>query len=82
MMEQKLALDYRREVKLSPRQLDVLALVAKGHTNQSAAEVLVVSKRTVDFHLRGIYQKLGVNNRLRAVTKAGSLGILPFEGRI
>lgn len=82
MMEQKLALDYRREIKLSPRQLDVLALVAKGHTNQSAAEVLVVSKRTVDFHLRGIYQKLGVNNRLRAVTKAGSLGILPFEGRI
>ncbi len=69
MMESKHNYDFRPAVKLSPRQLDVLSLVAEGHSNQAAADILVVLKRTVDFHLRGIYQKLGVNNRLRAVKK-------------
>jgi DNA-binding CsgD family transcriptional regulator len=40
---------------------------------------MVVSKRTVDFHLANIYQKLQVNNRVQALRAATRLGLIPFE---
>ena len=61
---------------LSPRELDVLKLVAEGKSNQEIALVLVLSLHTVKSHARNIYSKLGVKNRTEAVAKARSLGIL------
>jgi DNA-binding CsgD family transcriptional regulator len=49
--------------KLTPTEERVAALVAEGKTNREAAAALVVSERTVEFHLSHVYRKLGVRSR-------------------
>jgi len=68
-----------RGIRLTPTEVKVLSLIAQGHTSQEAADKMVVSKRTVDFHLANIYQKLQVNNRVQALRAATRLGLIPFE---
>ncbi len=58
---------------LTPRQVDVLALVAAGMTNAEIAERLVVSVRTVDHHVSAILGKLDVQTRRQAAAAAGTL---------
>ena len=55
---------------LTARELEVLALVAEGHTDAEVAEGLVVSLRTVHAHLRSIYRKLDVHTRSAATRYA------------
>jgi non-specific serine/threonine protein kinase len=55
---------------LSPRELEVLRLVADGLTDGQIAEKLYISPRTVGNHLRSIYKKLGVPSRAAAVRQA------------
>jgi DNA-binding NarL/FixJ family response regulator len=55
---------------LTARELQVLRLVAEGHTNVRVAEALFVSEQTVKFHLCNIYRKLGVGNRTEATRHA------------
>jgi DNA-binding CsgD family transcriptional regulator len=55
---------------LSPRELDVLRLVATGATNKAIAARLVLSERTVDRHVSNIFIKLGVSNRAAATAYA------------
>jgi DNA-binding CsgD family transcriptional regulator len=55
---------------LSPRELEVLRLVATGATNRAIAERLVLSERTVDRHLSNIFAKLGVSSRAAATAYA------------
>jgi LuxR family maltose regulon positive regulatory protein len=62
---------------LSERELEVLAAIAEGLTNQETAQRLFISERTVKWHASNIYGKLQVNNRTQAVARARSLGILP-----
>jgi len=61
---------------LSEREIDVLRLLANGLSRQEMAEKLFVSLHTVKTHLRNIYAKLGIHNRLQAINMARSLGIL------
>jgi DNA-binding CsgD family transcriptional regulator len=68
-----------KTIRLSNREIEVLRLVAAGHKSQSAADVLFVSKRTVDFHLENVFYKLGATNRMQAVRAAWALGLLPYE---
>jgi DNA-binding NarL/FixJ family response regulator len=63
-------------VSLSPREREVLALVAQGESNPSIAATLFLSEATVKTHLLHVFEKLGVNDRTRAVTKAMELGLL------
>lgn len=58
------------------RELEVLGLVATGHSNQEIAEQMVVSINTVRAHLRNLYAKLNARNRIHAVEMARQLGLL------
>lgn len=63
---------------LSPRETEVLTLVATGLSNNYIAERLNISENTVDTMLRRVFSKLGVNNRISAVLRGiGSGLILP-----
>jgi DNA-binding NarL/FixJ family response regulator len=62
---------------LSPRELDVLQLVAQGNSNPAIGRALFLSETTVKTHLGHVFEKLGVNDRTRAVTRAMELGLLP-----
>jgi DNA-binding NarL/FixJ family response regulator len=61
---------------LSERELQVLALTARGHTNKAIAVQLSISDRTVQNHLANIFGKLQVESRTEAVMKAVSLGLI------
>ncbi len=61
---------------LSPRELEVLNLMALGRTNQAIAQQLIVSPGTVKAHTASIYRKLDVANRTEAVTRARQIGLI------
>jgi DNA-binding NarL/FixJ family response regulator len=63
--------------ELTPREREVLALVAKGHTNKAIGSLLRISARTVQGHLAKIFDKLQAESRTEAVMRAVSLGWLP-----
>ena len=55
---------------LTPRELDVLAAIADGHTNKAIARRLNISLHTVKFHVESVFRKLGARTRTEAVAKA------------
>ena len=57
-------------VGLTPREVEVLGLVAEGLTNPQVAQKLYLSPRTVQRHLNSVYRKLGVNSRAAATRLA------------
>lgn len=61
---------------LSKRELAVLALIAKGHSNQEVADTLFISLHTVKSHARRINAKLGVERRTQAVALAKEQGLI------
>jgi DNA-binding CsgD family transcriptional regulator len=60
---------------LTPREAEVLALVAAGRTNRQIGEELYVSDKTASVHVSNILRKLGVNSRVDAAAVAQRLGI-------
>jgi DNA-binding CsgD family transcriptional regulator/tetratricopeptide (TPR) repeat protein len=60
---------------LSPREVEVLSLVAAGHTNREIAAALIVSEHTVARHVQNIFTKLGVNTRTAAAAVAHRHGL-------
>ena len=66
----------RSQETLSPREVEVLRLVAEGATNQSAARRLMISETTIKTHLLHIYAKLEVRDRASAVATAYKRGLL------
>jgi DNA-binding NarL/FixJ family response regulator len=62
---------------LTPRETEVLRLVARGLTNAQIGQTLFIGEATVKTHLLKIFTKLGVDDRTRAVTVAMERGILP-----
>ena len=62
---------------LSPRQQQVLELMAQGQTNNEIAANLGVTERTVKAYAQELYDKLGVRNRAGAVAEAAKAGLLP-----
>lgn len=61
---------------LTPREREVLALVADGLSDRAVAQVLIVGQGTVRTHLTNVYGKLGVGSRTAAVAAARRLGII------
>jgi DNA-binding NarL/FixJ family response regulator len=66
---------------LSPREQEVLELIAGGTTNREAAARLFISEATVKTHLVHLYEKLGVNDRAAAVAVGYERGLLRTQAR-
>lgn len=64
---------------LTSREVETLALTAKGLTNREIAARLEVSPRTIEAHLYSLYSKLGVSSRTEAVIEAIRLGLVDVE---
>ena len=62
---------------LTPREIEILRLLARGLKNRQIAEHLVISPGTVKVHVQHIIAKLGVSDRTQAAVRAIELGILP-----
>jgi DNA-binding NarL/FixJ family response regulator len=77
----KLVSRMRSPVELSRREIEVLRLVARGHTNAEIGRELLISEATVKTHLLRTFGKLAVSDRTAAVTVALERGILPAPGR-
>ncbi|WP_140986358.1 helix-turn-helix transcriptional regulator [Asticcacaulis tiandongensis] len=63
-------------VSLSKKETEVLQWVAAGRSDDDIGQILGISVHTVDTHLRHVYQKLEVNNRVSAVVKAIIMGLI------
>jgi DNA-binding NarL/FixJ family response regulator len=64
---------------LTRRELEILYLVAEGHSNAKLAKMLWVTEQTVKFHLSNIYRKIGVANRTEASRWAQVNGLLSSD---
>ena len=62
---------------LTERELEVLRLMAQGHTNLQVAEVLCISAHTVKSHVVHVFNKLGVNDRTQAAVLAAFYELIP-----
>jgi ATP/maltotriose-dependent transcriptional regulator MalT len=67
---------FRRDHVLTPREVEILRLVAEGLTDGEIAVRLVLSKHTVHRHLQNAYARLGCSSRASAVAKANRLRLL------
>jgi two-component system, NarL family, response regulator LiaR len=65
------------QLELSKRELEILSLLAQGHSNQEIAAKLFVSLSTVKTHLQNLFEKLDVKRRIQAVEKAKRLNLIP-----
>jgi DNA-binding CsgD family transcriptional regulator len=62
------AFGLKEATRLTPREREVLELVAHGTANKRIAGMLGMSEHTVKFHLGSVFRKLGVTNRTEAAT--------------
>jgi DNA-binding NarL/FixJ family response regulator len=61
---------------LTPRELEVVKLIAEGHTSEEISEMLFISKKTVDRHRANILEKLGMRNRVELTRYAIRRGLV------
>jgi DNA-binding NarL/FixJ family response regulator len=64
---------------VTARELQILGYVSEGFTIRQVASRLGLSPRTVDTHIAKIYRKLGVTNRVRAISRATELGLIDLS---
>jgi two-component system, NarL family, nitrate/nitrite response regulator NarL len=78
--QRRLATDAAARQKVfgefTPRELDVLRLLAAGHDTPTLATVMGIAPHTVSWHVRHVIEKLGVHSKLQAVIAAARLGII------
>jgi LuxR family transcriptional regulator, quorum-sensing system regulator SolR len=75
MTDQQLFVEPER-VGLTPRELEILRWCKDGKTRLDIGEILAISPKTVEFHLRNIMDKLGANNQITAVVIAIQRGLI------
>jgi DNA-binding CsgD family transcriptional regulator len=64
---------------LSDREMDVLYLIAREYSNSKIAEILFLSKNTIDSHRRNLFLKMHVHSSAGLIRRAYELKILPME---
>jgi DNA-binding CsgD family transcriptional regulator len=66
-----------RSLGLSPREFEILALLASGQSNKEMARTLAISPNTIKTHIARVYEKLDVARRVQAIEKARWLQLIP-----
>lgn len=66
-----------KELGITPREHEILGLIAEGLSNREIGERLFVSENTVKTHSSRLFDKLGVNRRVQAVVKGRELRLIP-----
>lgn len=66
-----------RSLGLSPRECEILGLLASGQSNKEMARSLAISPNTIKTHLARVYDKLEVQRRVQAIEKARRLRLIP-----
>lgn len=80
-LQQPETLNHRQSAgELTPRETEVLRLVAQGYTSQQIAEQLSISANTVETHRAHIMEKLGLRGRAQLVRYAMAMGLLAADG--
>lgn len=64
------------QAEMTPRELQVLGLMAEGMPNKTIASALQISEHTVKFHVNAVLNKLGAHSRTEAVTRATRMGLI------
>lgn len=67
----------QEELEVTPRELEILELIAKGMSNREIAEKLFLSENTVKTHSSRVFDKLGAKRRTQAVQLGKELGLIP-----
>jgi len=67
----------REDLHITPRELEILELIARGLSNREIAEKLFVSENTVKTHSSRVFDKLGARRRTQAVQLGKEFGLLP-----
>jgi two-component system NarL family response regulator len=78
--QRQVAIDRENQARLigefTPRELDVLRLLAEGHDTCALGERLGIGSHTVEWHVHHLIQKLGVHSKLQAVIAAARMGLI------
>lgn len=69
--------DALRDIGLTPREHEILGLIAQGLSNREIGEKLFVSENTVKTHSARVFEKMGVGRRTQAVQEGRRLGLIP-----
>lgn len=65
-----------QQCQLPPRKMEILLCMSNGMTNKDIAEKLFVAKSTIDGHVKEIYKRLEVSNRVECINKSKSIGLI------
>jgi NarL family two-component system response regulator YdfI len=76
--DQPVAVDYELSEEITPRETEVLRMLAQGLVNKDIAARLGISEHTVKFHISSILDKLGASTRTEAVTLGIRQGLIPI----
>lgn len=69
--------DKLKELGITPREHEILGLIAEGLSNREIGERLFVSENTVKTHSSRLFEKMSVNRRVQAVRRGKELGLIP-----
>jgi DNA-binding NarL/FixJ family response regulator len=66
----------QNQINLTPREIDVLTLMAKGYNRKEIADLLELTCNTVSWYIKQVYQKLDVHSRAEATLEASKMGLV------
>lgn len=74
--EQLRVIRLAEEAGVTERQIEILSMIEQGFSNLTIANKMYISEHTVKSHLKQVFQKLDVSNRIESINKAKQLGLL------
>lgn len=71
----------KKTVKLTPRESEIIIMLAQGESNKSIARMLDLAESTVKIHVQGILRKLNITSRVQAAVYAVEQGLMPTQNQ-